>query len=129
LEALVCAIRFSERPTISAAARLPRQPFMAGYISATEQRFREGTMSEDKAVVRQHLERIAGVTRTWFELSHVGGALLKTLVVEISFDTDPNAASYNQAAIDSIFDTAKGVLTDETTMTVSDLRIVPRDAR
>ncbi|HEV7446872.1 MAG TPA: hypothetical protein VGO18_30175 [Steroidobacteraceae bacterium] len=102
---------------------------MAGYISATEQRFREGTMSEDKAVVRQHLERIAGVTRTWFELSHVGGALLKTLVVEISFDTDPNAASYNQAAIDSIFDTAKGVLTDETTMTVSDLRIVPRDAR
>ncbi|AWN40111.1 hypothetical protein [Methylobacterium durans] len=69
------------------------------------------------------------MTRTWFELSQEDGAVLKTLVVEVSFDTDPNAASYSQGTVEAIFSTAKDVLTNETTMTVSAFRIVPRDAR
>jgi hypothetical protein len=33
------------------------------------------------AIVRQHIEKIDGVTRTWFEWTVEAGALLKTLVV------------------------------------------------
>ena len=83
-------------------------------------------MTSDKAIVRQHVERIAGVSRTWFEWSLEASTLLKTLVVEVEFDTDPNNPQCRRNVLDAIKDTALGVLKDDTTMIVSDLKIVPR---
>ena len=48
-------------------------------------------MSHDKAIVRKQVERIDGVTKAWFEWIYDEGELLKVLVVEVSFDTDPNS--------------------------------------
>ncbi|WP_119268377.1 hypothetical protein [Taklimakanibacter deserti] len=85
----------------------------------------------DIAIVRQHLQRIDGVSRTWFEWSldydDDGSPLrVKTLVVEVDFDTDPNSTGFRESVLDAIADTAKGVLSDETTMIVSYLKIVPK---
>jgi hypothetical protein len=38
-----------------------------------------------QAIVRQHIEKIAGVNRTWFEWTREDSAWLKTLVVEVEF--------------------------------------------
>ena len=82
-------------------------------------------MAARKAVIRSHIERIDGVTRTWFEWADDGDDLGKTLVVEVEFDTDPNSTDYRQNVVDAIWDTAKGVVED-TTMVVSHIRIVPK---
>ena len=79
-----------------------------------------------KGIVRTHLEKIDGVSRTWFEWSFdSSGPRLKTLVVEVAFDTDPNATGFRGNVLNAIEETAKSVLTEETTMVVSSLRIVP----
>jgi hypothetical protein len=78
------------------------------------------------AIVRQHLSRISGVSRTWFEWSLEDDVLVKTLVVEVDFDTDPNSPEFRGSVLDAIRDTAKGVLAEETTMVVSHLKIVPK---
>jgi hypothetical protein len=84
-------------------------------------------MTSDKAIVRQHVERIAGVSRTWFEWNLEEATLLKTLVVEVEFDTDPNNNPQCRLnVLDAIKDTARGVLENDTTMIMSDLKIVPR---
>lgn len=85
----------------------------------------------DIALVRQHVARIDGVSRTWFEWQSEradDGSLLmvKTLVVEVDFDTDPNATGHRGNVLDAIKSTAIGVLDEETTMTVSHLRVVPK---
>jgi hypothetical protein len=77
-------------------------------------------MSNDKAVVRQDVERIPEVSRTWIEWGEQG---VKTLVVEVTFDTDPNSVDFNQAALDQIERAAIGATT---TMVISHLRIVPK---
>ena len=81
-----------------------------------------------KAIVRQHIERIDGVSRTWFEwvYDREADALARTLVVEVEFDTDPNSEECRHNVMDAIEDTARGVLRDDTTMLVSGLKIVPR---
>ena len=80
-----------------------------------------------KAIVRQHVEKIAGVSRTWFEYNLEDATLLKTLVVEVEFDTDPNNyLQFRQNVIDAIRDTALAVMKNETTMVVSHFKIVPR---
>jgi hypothetical protein len=79
----------------------------------------------DKAIVRQHVEKIDGVSRTWFELTLKDEMLVRTLVVEVEFDTDPNCSGFRQSVLDAIKDTAVGVLANETPMIVSDLKIVP----
>ena len=100
-----------------------------------------------KAIVRQHLERIDGVSRTWFEHNletiaydvqeeDEGGkptkrtvkelVLVRTLVVEVDFDTDPNNSQFNQNVLDAIVGTARGVQENETGMSVSNLKIVPK---
>jgi hypothetical protein len=85
-------------------------------------------MEPGKAVVRWHVERIDGVSRTWFEFeSDDKGALVKTLVVEVDFNTDPNSAECRREVIDAIESTVKDALANETTMIVSRVRIVPRD--
>jgi len=82
-------------------------------------------MDTRKAVIRSHIERIDGVVRTWFEWADDGDDLVKTLVVEVEFDTDPNSSDYRQNVVDAIWGTAKGVVED-TTMAVSHIRIVPK---
>ena len=83
-------------------------------------------MSQGKAVVREQIERIPGVTRTWFEFEFDDtDSETKVLVVEVNFNTDPNSTGYSQSIIDAIQGTAKSVLTDATTMIMSKLRIVP----
>jgi hypothetical protein len=68
---------------------------------------------------KKSLERIDGVSRTWFEWVDEGAHLVKVLVVEVDFDTDPNSTEFDQSVIDAIRDTANGVLNNETTMIVS----------
>jgi hypothetical protein len=57
-------------------------------------------VSDVKAIVRQHFERIDGVTRTWFEWSREEDAMVKTLVVEVAFDTDPNSPQHRPNVLD-----------------------------
>ena len=82
-------------------------------------------MSHDKAIVRKQVERIDGVTKAWFEWIYNEGELLKVLVVEVSFDMDPNSVHFRRSVIDAIVDTAETAFEEETTMVVSHLRIVP----
>jgi hypothetical protein len=86
-------------------------------------------MRTDIAIVRQHVERISGVERTWFEWSLEDEELVKILVVEVNFDTDPNSHEFRKNVIDAIEDTFTTVLAQETTMVVSHLRIIPTGTR
>ena len=79
-----------------------------------------------QAIVRKNVEKIDGVSRTWFEWSREDPAWLKTLVVEVEFDTDPNEYAFRRSVMDAIEETARGVLEEETTMIVSRLKVVPR---
>jgi len=79
-----------------------------------------------KAIVSKELERIDDVTRTWFEWTFEKGQQLKTLVVEVDCPTDPNMDGFRPGLPDAIEETARGVLTSGTTMTVSFLKVVPR---
>jgi hypothetical protein len=44
-----------------------------------------------KAIVRQEVEKLSGVSRTWYEYTWENDAWLPILVVEVDFNTDPNA--------------------------------------
>jgi hypothetical protein len=79
-----------------------------------------------QAIVRKNVEKIDGVSRTWFEWSREDPAWLKTLVVEVEFDTDPNEYEFRRSVMDAIEETARGVLEEDTTMIVSRLKVVPR---
>jgi hypothetical protein len=81
-------------------------------------------MSQDKAMVRELVERIEGVAGTWFELEIEGDSRKKTLVVEVGFDLDPNSVHFLRAACDEIERTFKAVLREENGDVVSKLRIV-----
>ena len=57
-------------------------------------------MQSDLAL-RQRLSKAPGVSRTWFEWewSREDNALAKTLIVEVSFDTDPNSPNHDPSAL------------------------------
>jgi hypothetical protein len=77
-----------------------------------------------KAHVRQKLEALPSVTRTWIEWEAGEDGLTKTLVVEVAFDTDPNTSDCDTGTLDDIAQTAKAA---QTTMIISRLKIVPRN--
>jgi hypothetical protein len=108
-------------PTLHLPPRRPRRPY-AGVFSIGY--WLEVDMNQ-KAIVRQRIEKIEGVSRTWFEWNLGDNPSTKTLVVEVTFDTDPNSVGFSQTTLDAIEHTAIEVLKAETTMTVSELRIVP----
>jgi hypothetical protein len=81
-------------------------------------------MSEAKAMVRELVESIDGVTRTWFELEIEGKSRKKTLVVEVNFDLDPNSTHFLRAACDKIEETVATVLREENGDVVAKLKIV-----
>jgi hypothetical protein len=69
------------------------------------------------------------VSRTWFEWNWEDAMWVKTLVIEVEFDTDPNSSSFNQSVLDAIENTVIGVLTDDTTLIVSYVKVVPTTPR
>ncbi len=83
-------------------------------------------MADPKDVVRSHIERIDGVSKTWLEWLDWGDHFLKVLVVEVDFDTDPNAAGFRQEVINAIRSTTDDVLQNETTIAIGQLRIIPK---
>ena len=78
------------------------------------------------AIVRRELSEHPQVSRTWFEWTHEEGGWLRTLVIEVTFDTDPNSPAFNAVALDEIEAIVRDVLANKTTMAVSYLRVVPK---
>ena len=86
-------------------------------------------MKGNIAIVREALSKLPDVSRTWFEWSWEDAMWVKTLVIEVDFDTDPGSPGFNQPALDAIESTVIGVLTDDTTLIVSYLKVVPKIMR
>jgi hypothetical protein len=80
----------------------------------------------DIAIVRQELAKHPEVSKTWFEWTLEDDHKLKTLVVEVKFDTDPNSKAFNPSALDEIREIVGSTLKEKTAMLVSYLRIVPK---
>ena len=49
------------------------------------------------AIVREALSKLPNVSRTWFEWSWEDAMWVKTLVIEVEFDTDPNSPKLQPA--------------------------------
>lgn len=83
-------------------------------------------MQSGFAVIRQKLTKLPSVSRTWFEWewSREDNALAETLIVEVSFDTDPNSPNHDPSALQEINRVAQDV-SQTTTVVVTHLRIVP----
>ncbi len=78
-----------------------------------------------KAFVRQQVEKIAGVRRTWFEWnSHPDNIMQKTLVVEVDFSTDPGEDSHQLNTIEAIERTAQEAIARDI-LHVTALKIIP----
>lgn len=86
---------------------------------------------ENKTSIRQRVEAIKGVVRTWFEWRSAERSDAKLLVVEVDFDTDPNAPSYREETIAAIGETYEEVLQeglhleDDHPVLIAGIRIVP----
>jgi hypothetical protein len=80
----------------------------------------------DVALVRRELAKHPEVSQTWFEWTIEDDHQLKTLVVEVKFDTDPNSKAFNPSALDEIRKIVGSTLREKTPMVVSYLRIVPK---
>ncbi|KJC45447.1 hypothetical protein [Bradyrhizobium sp. LTSP857] len=89
----------------------------------------EDPMNQDKAMVRELVERIEGVVGTHFELEIKGHHHKKTLVVEVDFDLDPNGSHFSRAKLESIENTFETVIREENSEVVSKLKIVGRTSR
>ena len=83
-------------------------------------------MAQEKALIRELIERIDGVDQTWFELEIEGTNRKKTLVVEVGFELDANSAHHLRAACDQIEHTYRTVIGEENADVVSKLRLVNR---
>jgi hypothetical protein len=82
----------------------------------------------EKAIVREFVEKIAGVSRAWFEWESAGDLFAPVLVIEVDVNTDPNQSASIKNTIEEINHTLAYVLQNKTTMTVSKVRIVPQMA-
>lgn len=78
-------------------------------------------------VIRQKLSKISSVSRIWFEWewSHEDNALAKTLIIEVSFDTDQNSPNHDSSALQEIERVAQE-MSQKTTIVVPNFRIVPK---
>jgi hypothetical protein len=81
-------------------------------------------MGQEKALIRELIERIEGVSQTWFELEIEGASRKKTLVVEVSFELDTNSTHHLRASCDEIERTYRTVIGEENADAVSKLKIV-----
>jgi hypothetical protein len=78
-------------------------------------------MEHKKALVRQYLQLIPEVTRTWFGFELENEVWLKTLVVEVSIDSDPNTSPDLRNVLENIRLT---VIENQTTMVINRLKVV-----
>jgi hypothetical protein len=85
-------------------------------------------MGQEKALIRELIERIEGVDQTWFELEIEGSSRKKTLVVEVGFDSDIDGTHALRTACDEIERTYKMVIGEENADAVSKLKIVNKSA-
>jgi hypothetical protein len=83
-------------------------------------------MGQEKALIRELVERIDGVNQTWFELEIEGSNRKKTLVVEVGFASDMDGTHDLRTACDEIERTYRTVIGEENTDAVSKLKIVNR---
>lgn len=75
------------------------------------------------ALVRQEVEKLSYVSRTWFEWTLENGDWFKELVIEVKFDTDPN--SVDQINMDELRVTF-GQAIEQGTLNVHHVRVVPQ---
>jgi hypothetical protein len=85
-------------------------------------------MTDGKAVVRDRVEHIDGVSRTWFEWILHNAMMVKVLVVEVDFDTDPDNPRFRKNVLDAIEDIVIDVSKNEMNVMEGHLRIVPKGA-
>ena len=85
-------------------------------------------MTDHRSKLRQHVEKIDGVSRTWFEWILEDSMLAKILVVEVESDTDPGNPGFRRSVLEAIENTTMEISQDETTAVVGHLRIVPKEA-
>ena len=83
-------------------------------------------MTDGKSILRQRVEQIDGVSRTWFEWVLEDSMMANILVVEVEFDTDPSDPRFRQSVLDAIENTLMELTKSETTSIVGHLRIVPK---
>lgn len=81
-------------------------------------------MGQEKALIRELIERIEGVDKTWFELEIEGSSRKKTLVVEVGFEPDIDGTHDLRTACDEIERTYRTVVGEENADAVSKLKIV-----
>jgi hypothetical protein len=81
-------------------------------------------MGQEKALIRELIERIEGVNQTWFELEIEGSSRKKTLVVEVGFASDVDGTHDLRTACDEIERTYTTVIGEENADAVSKLKIV-----
>jgi hypothetical protein len=83
-------------------------------------------MNSKIAVVREELSKLPQVSRTWFEWDIEHDRQIRTLVVEVLFETDPNSPQFNQSAFEEIMHVVQHALTSQATMAVNRLKVVPK---
>ena len=75
--------------------------------------------------LRQDLEKVDGVSATWFEWTLENSEMIRTLVVEVEFDTDPDAEGFKSDALHAVESLALNTLMDAS-MTTTHLKVVPK---
>jgi hypothetical protein len=83
-------------------------------------------MNSKIAAVRDELSKLPQVSRTWFEWDIEHDRQIRTLVVEVLFETDPNSPQFNQSAFEEIMHVVQHALTSQTVMEVNRLKVVPK---
>jgi hypothetical protein len=82
----------------------------------------------ETAIVRTHIERIDGVSKSWFEHNFQPNIFAAILVVEVDFPTDPNSTGFRRSVLEEIENTVRDVLDNKTTAVLSGVRVVPKSA-
>jgi hypothetical protein len=85
-------------------------------------------MGQEKALIRELVERIEGVNQTWFELEIEGSSRKKTLVVEVGFASDTDGAHDLRTACDDIERAYRTVISEENADAVSKLKIINKSS-
>jgi hypothetical protein len=80
-----------------------------------------------QAIVRQEVEKLSGVSRTWYEYTWEKSRWAAILVVEVDFDTDPNTYNnFRPPVLEEIAHTVADTLETKTTARLSYIRVVPK---
>jgi hypothetical protein len=83
-------------------------------------------MTDGKSTIRDRVEKTDGVSRTWFEWVLHNAMMVRVLVVEVEFDTDPDNPRFRQSVLDAIEDIIIDESKNETISIEGHLKIVPK---